>query len=146
MGIQHQGTTNLQELMGNFNVSCLKTCSPGDLPAEIRLSAALLCTLNQTDSAQNEQDRRNEEQMVRKHNWTQHKRFSKVISLKAKNSESVLLAEPHVSVMFSCQTLTLSAGVSCRTLQIAESKTLKLEKDYLAEPWNAASFRKCPNG
>ena len=34
--------------------------------------------------------------------------------------------------------------VSCRTLQIAEPRALNLEKDYLAEPWNAGSFRKCP--
>ena len=46
--------------------------------------------------------------------------------------------------MFSCRTLTRSAIVSCRTLQIAEPKALNLEKDYLAEPWNSGSFRICP--
>ena len=59
--------------------------------------------------------------------------------------ESALLAELHVAVMFSCRTLTRSAMVSCRTLQLAEPKALNLEEDYLAEPWNAGSFRKCPN-
>ena len=67
-----------------------------------------------------------------------------MISLNAKNLESALLAEPHVAVMFSCRTLTRSANVSCRSLQIAEPKALKLEKAYLAEPWNAGSFRICP--
>ena len=67
-----------------------------------------------------------------------------MISPYAKNLESVHLAEPDVAVMFSCRTLTRSAKVSCRTLQIAEHETLNLEKDYLAEPWNAGSFRKCP--
>ena len=63
----------------------------------------------------------------------------------AKNSESALLAEPHGAVMFSCRTLTFSAKVSCRTLlEIAEPKALNLEKDNLAEPWNAGSFRVCP--
>ena len=75
---------------------------------------------------------------------TPHKRFSKMISLNAKNSESALLAEPHGAVMFSCRTLTSSAKVSCRTLEIAEPKALNLEKDNLAEPWNAGSFRACP--
>ena len=51
----------------------------------------------------------------------------------------------HVAVMFSCRTLTRSAKVSCRTLPIAEPKVLNSEKDYLAEPWNAVSFRKCPS-
>ena len=46
--------------------------------------------------------------------------------------------------MFSYRTLTRSAKVSCRTLQIAEPKALNLEKGYLAEPWNARSFRVCP--
>ena len=64
--------------------------------------------------------------------------------LNAKNLKSVLLAEPHVAVMFSCRTLTRSAKVSCRTLKIAELKALNSEKDYLAEPQNAGSFRKCP--
>ena len=68
-----------------------------------------------------------------------------MISLDAKNLESELLAEPHVAVMFSCRTLTRSAKVSCRTLQIAEPKALNSEKDYLAEPWNAGSFAKCPS-
>ena len=76
---------------------------------------------------------------------TPHKRFSKMIFLNAKNSESALLAEPHGAVMFSCRTLTFSAKVSCRTLEIAEPKALNLEKDNLAEPWNAGSFRVCPN-
>ena len=67
-----------------------------------------------------------------------------MISLHAKNLESALLAEPHVAVMFPCRTLTRSAKASCRTLRIAEPKALNLEKDYLAEPWNAGSFRKCP--
>ena len=49
-----------------------------------------------------------------------HKRFGKMISPNAKNLESVLLAEPHVAVMFSFRTLTRSAKGSCRTLQIAE--------------------------
>ena len=44
--------------------------------------------------------------------------------------QSCSLAEP----------LTPSAKVSCRTLQIAEPKALNLEKDYLAEPWNAGSL------
>ena len=35
--------------------------------------------------------------------------------------------------------------VSCRTLQIAEPKALKLEKDYLAKRWNVGSFCICPN-
>ena len=61
----------------------------------------------------------------------------------AKNLESVLLAEPHVAVMFSCRTLTGPAKVSFRTLQIAEPKALTLEKDYFPEPWNAGSFQKC---
>ena len=64
-----------------------------------------------------------------------------MISLNAKNLESVLLAETHVAVVFSCRTLTRSVKVSCRTLQIAEPKALNLEKDYLAEPWNVGSFR-----
>ena len=63
-----------------------------------------------------------------------------MVSLHAKDLESALLAEPHVAVMFSCRTLTRSAKVSCRTLQIAEPKALNLEKDYLAEPWNVGSF------
>ena len=67
-----------------------------------------------------------------------------MISLRAKNLESALLAEPHVAVMFSFRTLTRSAKVSCRTLRLAEPKALNAEKDYLAEPWNAGSFRKCP--
>ena len=57
---------------------------------------------------------------------TPHKRFSKMISLDAKNLESVLLTELHVAV------------------QIAEPKALNLEKDYLAGPWNVGSFRICP--
>ena len=79
-------------------------------------------------------------------NRTPHKTFSKMISLQAKNLESVLLAEPHVAVivMFFCRTLIRSAKVSCRTLQIAEPKALNSEKDYLAERWNAGSFRICP--
>ena len=81
---------------------------------------------------------------LRKRNRTPHRRFSKMISPNAKNLESALLAEPHVAVMFPCRTLTRSAKVSCRTLQIAEPKALNLEKDYLAEPWNAVSFRKRP--
>ena len=68
-----------------------------------------------------------------------------MISLHAKNLESALLAEPHIAVMFSCRTLTRSAMVSCRTHRIAEPKALNSEKDYLAEPWNAGSFRKCPD-
>ena len=75
---------------------------------------------------------------------TPHKRFSKMIFLNAKNSESALLAEPHGAVMFSCRTLTFSAKVSCRTLEIAEPKALSLEKDHLAEPWNGGSFHLCP--
>ena len=75
---------------------------------------------------------------------TPHKRFSKMIFLNAKKSESALLAEPHGAVMFSCRTLTFSAKVSCRTLEIAEPKALNLEKDNLAEPWNAGSFRVRP--
>ena len=67
-----------------------------------------------------------------------------MIFLNAKNSESALLAEPHGAVMFSCRTLTFSAKVSCRTLEIAEPKALSLEKDHLAEPWNGGSFRICP--
>ena len=35
--------------------------------------------------------------------------------------------------------------VSCRTLQIAEPKARNLEKDYLAEPWNAV-LSKMPKG
>ena len=73
---------------------------------------------------------------------TPHTRFSKMIFLNAKNSESALLAEPHGAVMFSCRTLTFSAKQSCRTLEIAEPKALK---DNLAEPWNAGSFRVCPS-
>ena len=76
---------------------------------------------------------------------TPHERFSKMIFLNAKNSESALLAEPHGAVMFSCRTLTFSAKVSCRTLEIAEPKALSLEKDHLAEPWNGGSFRICPS-
>ena len=67
-----------------------------------------------------------------------------MISLHAKNLESAHLTEPHVVVMFSCRTLTRSAMVSRRNLQIAEPKALNLKKDYLAEPWNAGSFRSCP--
>ena len=63
-----------------------------------------------------------------------------MISLTAKNLESVLLAEPNVAVIFSCRTLTRSAKVSCRTLQIAEPQALNSEKDYLAEPWNEGPF------
>ena len=55
-----------------------------------------------------------------------------MISLHAKYLESALLVEPHVAVMFSCRTLTRSAEVSCRTLQIAEPKAMDLEKDYLS--------------
>ena len=80
----------------------------------------------------------------RKHKKTPHKRFSKMISLHAKNLENVLLAEPRLAVMFPCRTLTRSAKVSCRALQIAEPKALNSEKDHLAEPWNAGSFQKCP--
>ena len=43
--------------------------------------------------------------------------------------------------MFSCRTLTHSAMVSCRTLQIAEPKALNLEKDDLAEPGMGGSNR-----
>ena len=68
-----------------------------------------------------------------------HKRFSKMIAL-----ESILLAEPHVAVMLSCRTLTRSAKVCRRTLQVAEPKALNLEKGCLAEPWNVGSFRICP--
>ena len=75
---------------------------------------------------------------------TQQKTFSKMISLNAKNLESVLLAESHFAVMFSCRTLTHSAKVSCRTLQITEPKAVNSEKEYHAEAWNAGSFRKCP--
>ena len=81
---------------------------------------------------------------IRKRKVTPHKRFSKMIFLNAKNSEIALLAEPHGAVMFSCRTSTFSAKVSCRTLEIAEPKALNLEKDNLAEPWNAGSFRVCP--
>ena len=80
---------------------------------------------------------------IRKDQRTPQKRFSKMISLQ--NLESAPLAEPHVAVMFSCRTLTRSAKVSCRTLRIAEPKALNSEKDYLAEPWNAGSSRKCPD-
>ena len=142
----------------------------------------------------------------RKRKMTPQKRFSKMIFLNAKNSESSLLAEPQGAVMFSCRTLTFSAKVSCRTLhwflppfwaslplchrvscyvytwyvwqcssaastawlgaraiaaqprnnrprhswvsrrtlEIAEPEALNLEKDNLAEPWNAGSFRVCP--
>ena len=80
---------------------------------------------------------------IRKCKKTPHKRFSKMMSLNAKNLESVLLAEPHVAVIFPCQTLPRSTKVSCRTLQIAEPNALNSENDYLAEPWNAGSFRKC---
>ena len=66
-----------------------------------------------------------------------------MICLNSKNSESALLAEPHGAAMFSCRTLTLSAKVSCRTLEIAKPKALNLEKENLAEPWNAGSFRVC---
>ena len=69
-----------------------------------------------------------------------HKKFSKIISLNVKNLESVLLAEPYVDVMFSCRTLTCSAKVCCRTLQIAVPKALHVEKDYPAEPANVGSF------
>ena len=62
----------------------------------------------------------------------------------AKILESVLLVELYVAVMFSCRTLSRSAKVSCRTPHLAEPKALNLEKDYLAEPWNAGSFRVCP--
>ena len=73
-------------------------------------------------------------------------RFSLLfLFLPLRNLESVLLAEPHVAVVLSCRTLTRSAKVSCRTLQVAEPKVLHLEKDHLAEPWNAGSFRKCPS-
>ena len=66
-----------------------------------------------------------------------HFRFSKMISLHAKNLESAPLAEPHIALIFSCRTLTRSEKVSCRTLRIAEPKPLKSEKDYLAEHCNA---------
>ena len=51
---------------------------------------------------------------------TPQKRFSKMIFLNAKNSGNALLAEPHGAVRFSCRSLTFSAKVSCRTLEIAE--------------------------
>ena len=54
-----------------------------------------------------------------------------MLFLNAKSSESALLAEPHGAVMFPCRTLTFSAKVSCRTLEIAEPKALNLEKDNL---------------
>ena len=83
--------------------------------------------------------------LFRKCKMTPHKRFSKMISQNVKNLESVLLAEPHVAVMFCCRTLIHSEKVSCRTLQIAEPKALNLEKDCLAEPWNVGSFEVCPS-
>ena len=43
---------------------------------------------------------------IRKRKRTPHKRFSKMISPNAMNLENVLLAEPHVAVMFPCRTLT----------------------------------------
>ena len=67
-----------------------------------------------------------------------------MISRNAKTLESALLAELHVAVVSPCRTLSRSAKVSCRTLQIAEPKALNTKKDHLAEPWNAGSFRKCP--
>ena len=81
---------------------------------------------------------------IRKHDRTPHKRFSKIISLSAKNLEGVLLAEPRFPVMLSCQTLTRSAKVCGQALQTAQPKALDLEKDHLAEPWNVGSFRLCP--
>ena len=66
-----------------------------------------------------------------------------MISLNVKNLDTALLAEPHVIVMLSCRTLARSAKVTCRTLQIAAPLALNLEKVYLAEPWNAGSFRIC---
>ena len=70
------------------------------------------------------------------------KRFSRMISLHAKNLESAPLAEPH----FCSHVLlpNLHPMVSCRTLRIAEPTALNSDKDYLAEPSNAGSFRKCP--
>ena len=56
-------------------------------------------------------------------------RFSKIISRNAKTLESALLAEPHVAVMSPCRTLTRSAKVSCRTLQIAEPKASRKRCD-----------------
>ena len=52
--------------------------------------------------------------------------------VKAKNLESILLAEPHVADSFSCRALALSAKECCRSLQIPKPKALNLEKDYLA--------------
>ena len=72
------------------------------------------------------------------------KKFSKMISVNVKSLGSMLLAEPHVTVMFSCRTLTRSARVCCRTLQVAELKALNFEKDSLAEPCHVGSFRICP--
>ena len=63
---------------------------------------------------------------------TPHKRFSKMISLNAKNLESVFLAEPHVAVMLSCR--TLSAKVCCRTLQSPNRKPWNRRKIVLPNP------------
>ena len=62
----------------------------------------------------------------------------------SKKLESVLLAEPHVPVMFPCRTLTRSEKDVGRTLQVAQPKALNLEKDSLAEPWIVGCFRICP--
>ena len=51
---------------------------------------------------------------------------------KSQNLESMLLAEPHVAVMFSCRTLTRLAEICCRTLQTAEPEALNLEKGFLS--------------
>ena len=60
-----------------------------------------------------------------------HLVWTLLIFLNMKNLESVRLDEPHVAVIFSCRTMTRSAKVSCRTLQIAEPRALNSEKDYL---------------
>ena len=65
-------------------------------------------------------------------------RFSKMISLNAKNlEETYFLPNPmlHVAVMFSCRTLTRSAKVCCRTLS---------KSPNLAEAWNVGYVRICP--
>ena len=57
-----------------------------------------------------------------------------MISLNAKNLQCILLAKPHVAVMFSFRTLTRSAKVCFRTLQIPEPKAMNLEKACLGGP------------
>ena len=78
--------------------------------------------------------------------WQPHKRLSKMISLNAKNLESILLAEPHIAVMFSSRTLTRSAKVADKTLQIAEPKPWMRRRILLPNPGMPGPFENAISG